>query len=197
MEQVDQLHELVEKIRNIMPEGWEAELDYNPRLRRQEIVVRSAAPMAVNFHYPSSPGKSVDEPVEPPKQETIEISLGLMRFVPAPAWKLKFARNSEFNRLRIHFQEHALRIKRGAYKGGDPVPPWMFRLRNEADERKLQEYTFLWLRTEPEKLPTHYYRQLSFSLFHNYYVEILDPKQAEQYNRILEKLERIFTAYKK
>ena len=176
---VDQLQKLLETIKQQVPDGWHVKIDFTPG---RGIVIRSEDLLAVRYHYPSGPGRGVDEPDEPPEQEQVEIRLGSMPYMLPATWKRKSAENARRKHLRTHYVKHALDGIRYGTKGGSPSPPHAFLPRSEDEQRRKNEYAFFWMRTVPEKLPTHHYRELSFSFVENYYLEIVDPQKAKQNN---------------
>ena len=186
---VDQLQELLETIKQQVPDGWQVEFDFSPG---HGIVIRSDDPLAVRYHYPSGPAQITEEP---PEQEQVEIRLTLMPYMPPATWKRKSTENARRKQWRSHFAEHVLNAVPHASKSGWPQPPRAFRPRSDDEQRRLHEYTFLWMRTVPEKLPTHHYRELSFSLVKNYYLEIVDAQKVKQYKDLLGDLEQMLTAY--
>ena len=131
--------------------------------------------------------------------EKVEIRLVTMPFLTPDERSSAVEGNEKALQKRLDFERQYLAGFDFASKEPRPIPPWDYRMLvdDEKQQASLRQYIFLWLRTEPTLLPSHYYRSLSFRMETTPWGTIRDEEKMKQYREILAELQRIVFPYDK
>ena len=79
--------------------------------------------------------------------------------------------------------------------GPNPFPPFDYHPKNEAERKLLLEYAFVWVNTEPCRLPNYHFRQLAFrgDMMENWNFQ--GPGIQEEIERVRSSLLKILKKY--
>jgi hypothetical protein len=124
----------------------------------------------------------------------VKVWLALMPYKSPAEHAAARERNQRLERKRLDFFKKHLHGIPAAHKGPPPPHPQAFALGGQAETRLVRRYALLWLATEPEQLPTHYYGRLAMYYFPDG-IAVEDPQGAKQHDEIVMGLAKIVTAY--
>lgn len=191
------LEEVATKVRKLLPASWEVTItpsaDDFSGSDEPALVVRTKQPVATLTQYPNpAPGQ---KPLA--KEVIVSVRFECRPFVSQEAHANATKRNLAMRDERLAFAaKHLSKVQTG-YMGNPPIPPGHHTPENAEQQRAVLEYAFLWLRTVPEELPSHHYRNLSFDRNYAFYTTMADPAKAKEFNKLLDKLDEILTPYAK
>jgi hypothetical protein len=184
-------------VEHLLPSGWsvtaEAAHRRSPHIDDESpaLVISSKEKLATESVVAgSAPGQ------EPFKQsEQVQIVLAVRPYLTAEQYNRARARNDSLIKARSE-AERNLRGMRWAYKGENPIPPSAFRPQNEQEQRQVLEYALLWIRTRPQRLPTHYWEDFAFDVTPlGETTAIVDKTKAKEYQEIVKTLEGLLRSY--
>ncbi len=197
---VDTLEKLQREIKRILPSGWDVEIIPTARWREPRsdegdspcLLISTKESVSVQFQFPNS------APGSPPEKRSQKLDLALVAFplVSSEQHASMLKTNSEKTNTRLNFMNKLKGIQ-WAHMGPTPFPPTAYRPKSEKEKQLVLEYAFLWMRTEPQKLPTHHYTTLSFTLSKDDSVLILDEPRDKEFLQIQKSLNQILTPYAK
>ncbi len=194
------LEQMIQRIEKSVPAGWSVSYKLaNPEFPDRHgshptVVIQSNDPLPVQHFYPGT---------EPPfPGESLEIARHKVTayFVASPYLSRdQYAevqkQNDALLRKRSEFQKEKLKDIPWAYKGAEPIPPDAFVPQNEAEARRVREYAFLWISTQPKPLPTHFTDNLSFEIHLPGSIKIHDPKTSKEYEQTLKSVQKVIVPY--
>jgi len=185
---------LIRDIQKELPNGWTVEFkvaEHYLGSMRPVVLISSAEELPIEFVVPSPP------PGEPEIQrEKATMWLAFMPYLTQHEFDAARQRNDDRTQQRRQFVDENLKNMRFSGKVGDaePKPPWGFSPRSEAETRLVNQYAFLWLTTEPERLPSHRYGTLSM-WFGQPPITIHEAKREREFREIITAVERLVTPY--
>lgn len=194
------VEQLLAEIQKVVPPDWDVGFELvDPRhLTRggshPAIEIKSCGPLLIEHLnvLNLAPGQ------ESPKSEmVVPIRLVAYPYMSPEDHAKARAENARLLQKRIDFKnEHLQKIERG-YMGVGPIPPRFYDPKTRDEKRLIMQYSFLWTATEPRPLPTHYTDHLAIDMRYLPLdtIEILDDKQAKEYEQILGALEKIIVPY--
>lgn len=187
-----------------LPTGWEIMVRFDEsRTSREEgptIVIRTKKKIPIERVYPSSPGLLPSNPQKNPnlRAEVFAIHLDIAPLVSPKEWTRLWKQNRTFRRRRSDFgNEHFKGMRWYNVKTGVPYAASWLKPKTAEQKKRVREYAFLRLRTQPRKLPTHYFKTLSFSRWEMPYTMFQDKGDARRYAQISAAIEKVLTKYKR
>ncbi|QDT39579.1 hypothetical protein [Stratiformator vulcanicus] len=185
-ESANSFERIADRIEAGLPAGWEI-----VRSNQPAILIRSSEPLlAERIIFNPNPD---DAPQKEP--HSIEISFRIVPYLSP----LEQARQTSFNAAkelkRERFAKEQLSGIRSAHMGPTPLPPYAFKPESPDEQARVRRYAFLWVETEPERLPTHHAEGLSFVMFRDHYLRIIDPSKAEELEAVISAAEEIVVPY--
>jgi len=190
-----QVEQLIRDIQKELPTGWTLEFKvaaHHLGSMRPAVSISSAEELPIEFVAPSPP------PGGPEIQHArATMWLAFMPYLTPQEFDTARQRNDDRTHQRRQFVEANLNDVPFAGKVGDaePKPPWGFSPRSVTETRLVQQYAFLWLATEPERLPSHHYGQLSIWLGQPP-IKIHEEKREREFRETIAAVERIVKRYK-
>lgn len=198
--------QLQKDLQKQLPKGWVVETSVDrvtPYLSPEALptlVIRSEKPLVVELVFPSSPALPMSVPPENPNRRSIvvEIRLVVVPFV-SPEEHLRIQKDNR-QRLteRVQFaSKHLKGLHTHDAKSLRLTQPGFLKPKTAEQKRRVVEYAFLWIRTMPQRLPTHHYKALSFHVVKPRYLTFTQKSDARNYQKITKALESILTQYEK
>jgi len=193
-----ELLNLSETIQKVLPEGWE--IDIAPltsgiiRIESEYpvLVIRSKEKLDVVDWVVSAPPN-----YKPPtKKRIVEIVLLCRPFVSQEEYQKLLAQNKRIEKVRQDFVTRNLSKVPWGHKGPRPLPPSAFSPRNDAEEKTVLEYKFMWMSAKRNYLPTHHFKTLSFEKV-PFWGGIKDENKRQAYKKLLTDLDTILAPYEK
>ena len=193
-----ELLNLSEKIQKVLPEGWEIDIaPLSSRTTRIEpdypvLVIRSKEKLdVIDWVVSAPPGYN-----PPTKKRVVEIVLLCRPFVSQEEYQKLLAQNKQTKKVRQEFVTRNLSKVPWGHKGPRPLPPSAFSPRNDAEEKTVLEYKFMWMKTKLNRLPTHHFKTLSFQKIPPW-GGISNENKRQAYEKLLTDLDSILTPYEK
>ncbi len=191
------LEGLLERMQKILPPGWSVSSKLANRDAPSRpgwhptVVIQSKDALPVEHFYPGM------GPDEAPKisREKVTVFFVASRYVSWDQYAVVQQQNESLLEKRRAFRNEKLKFIPWGYKGAEPIPPDAFEPRTKAETRRIREYAFLWISTQPKPLPTHFAENLSFEMHLPGSIEIHDPKKSQEYKQLLESVEKIIVPY--
>jgi hypothetical protein len=184
-------------IEHRLPSGWSVRVEAAHRLsphgddESPALVISSKEKLATETVFAGS--ASGQEPLK--QSEQLQIVLALRPYLTAEQYTRARAKNDSLIKERSE-AERNLRGMLWAYKGGNPMPPSAFQPRNKREQRQTLEYALLWIRTRPERLPTHYWENFAFDVTPlDEATAIVDKTKDKEYQEIVKTLEGLLSSY--
>jgi len=187
-------------VRRVLPAGWEADItpaDFGKEdFSRDDLpalIVRSKKKLEVEVITVSAP------PLQPGETPETQLQQVTLRFECRPyISRRKYAEQKDANKhkqqQRLKFQRTRLADIPWASKAS-PFPPRAFQPRNQAEAALVREYQFLWMRTSPVELPTHFHGGLAFQLQRSWYIHIVKPAESDTFQQVLADVQKIIARY--
>jgi hypothetical protein len=149
------------------------------------------------------PSTMGDRPPEPDAIQQVKMDFVVMPYMSPQEYELARNRNAALEQRRREYEERRLGQQQSRYKGG--FTPATYESRTGTTTPFLREYAFLWLNTEPQPLPTHYYGPLSFRTtalgrFEDFDIpelKILNAEKNQEYLQIVTGLRKLMVSYYK
>lgn len=196
------------RIRSQLPNGWKVDWDVaRPYLAAKApgparegcddeapaLLIMSADKLPIETVFPgSAPGQ---EPFRESRQ--VMVVLEVRPYLTPEEFAHRKAKDNELIKSR-EMAERKLRDTSWVYKGASPVPPSAFRPRDKNERRRVLEYSLLWNRTEPERLPTHFFENLAFDVRYPFSESLItDKPRAKQYEAIVKLVEATLKPYER
>lgn len=193
----EDLEALHGKFQKMLPKGWSATLDLLDAERPDQpgstpaIVIQSDTPLEVSWSVPSSPpGDQLHINREP-----VVIRLIAMPFVPPEKYTALRQHNQKLAEICEQFTRTEMSAIPWAHKGALPLPPSAFSPETDPEKRLVRHYAYLWMRSQPTPLPTHYEGTLSFDLRLPFGIQVRDTAKSQEYLRIQQSLAKLLTPY--
>jgi hypothetical protein len=197
---VTHLERLIAEIEKLVPAGWDVELDLaapGPGGLRPVLTITTGEKVSMKWNIPGQAFRAEGQPDKNIKQEHVELRLAFMtRLTPEEHAAARRRNEERYDRRRQFVKEHLSGVSySGKVAAGHPAaPPWSFETRSETETRRVREYAFLWLATEPENLPSHRYGTLSM-WYRPPPILIYDEKWSREYDQIVDGMGRLLTPY--
>jgi hypothetical protein len=203
---VAQLDQLMAQIKPMLPAGWSVKFEISNSLFQYKPQLQISSQEKLPIYYlgmagrPSSVG---DRPPEPDAIQEVKMDFALMPYMSPQEYELVRTRNEALERKRREFEVSRLGIEQSNFKGG--VTPASFEWQTRTTTPFLREYAILWLNTEPQPLPTHYYGSLSFRTtalgrFEDFDIpelKIFNAEKNQEYLQIVGGLRKLLSSYHK
>lgn len=192
------------KLKAALPEGWElvVKLDRSRTtdLAHPTIVIRSKNKIPIQRIPPSSGGLPPSNPQKNPflKAEVVEIELRSSPIMPPKQWLALWKQNQVFRKQRWNFgKAHFRGMSWYDVKSGVPYAAERLKPRTALQKKRIIEYAFLRLRTEPRELPSYHFKSLSFTRSEMPYTMFQDKRDGKRYAKISAAIEKVLTEYKR
>jgi hypothetical protein len=201
------LKKLISRIESGLPSGWTVNFkrDRN-RCRESEarLVIQSTQPLPLEYiGQIGAPAPSDDpDPSSDIVRKPATIDVLFASYLTPQEYESAKAENRQLQQKRRQFElAHLSRVRYG-WKGPHPLPPIAYEAHSPKEENLLREYAFLWLSTEPRRLPTHHYATLAVIAYDlhgmsSIHIKIHDPAKDREYRELLKRLEATFQPYEK
>lgn len=165
-------------------------------------MIKSAEPLPVEYIAQIGlPARSRDEPEPPPDitHKVVEATLTFVKYMSPQDHAAARKHNDRLRQPRLDFIRSRLRQDLFGYKSPPPWRPSAYSPRSAQERQLIQEYAFLWIATEPQPLPTHYFRTLSIDLsgMSPSFIKIHHAKKDKEFHQILDELDKIVEPYEK
>lgn len=189
-ERSKELKEALEKIKAVLPEGWEAKLEYGEFEPLQVIVsVERKEKAKARLVYPN--------PVRPVPEEEYQIEFNFLSVpyrTPQEVTELAHQNAVKAKKRKDAFEaleKSGIRVRMYS----NPPPPGDFEPKNEKEEDALRQYGLLWVDTEPVQLPTHFHKKLSFRFWDANSFDYSDPAVGKEVEEVRKKISTALIPY--
>ncbi len=193
------LETLLTKVRAVLPAGWKADVTPTVQVRgvrenTPALIIQSTGQLEVEIVAPSSPALPPGAKT-PTHRQQVTLTFESRPYVNRSQYT-ELRRGNELKRQeRGAFYKKHLQGIPWAAKTSPPIPPRSFSPRDKAERQLIRQYQFVWLRTAPQKLPTHFYDSLAFDMRRDWYVYLIDEAESAKYEKLLRDVQKIITPY--
>lgn len=198
-EETAAFREVQTKLAKALPTGWElVVIGKKLPASQREIVIRSTKKLTVEQVYPSSPGLGTSNPPRNPnlKAMVIEIKLATEPLIRPKRFIALKRLNAKHAEQRIAFGiKHFTGMSWRNAKSREPYPPRILKPKTTEQKKRVAEYRALWLRTRPRRLPTHFFKSLSFTRRDEPFISFQEENDRKRFKRISDAIEKTLTKY--
>ena len=191
--------EVQAKLAKALPTGWEmVVIGKKSPASQREIVIRSTKKLTVDQVYPSSPGLGTSNPPRNPnlKSMVIVIKLATEPLIRPKRFIALKRLNAELAEQRVAFGiKHFRGMNWRDAKSRKPYPPRILKPKTAEQKKRVAEYRALWLRTRPRRLPTHYFKSMSFTRRDEPFISFQEENDRKRFKRISDAIEKTLTEY--
>lgn len=189
------LHQLLAEVKLLLPKGWEAVLSPTHEdlgaIDEPGLIIRTKTKVKTSTQFPNpAPGQ---EPTT--RDQIFQVHYRSFPFMDDKAVQAATTKNAERNRLRVDFEATHLREVDAGFMGNRPIPPGHYSPKNDVEKEAHLIYSLLWLRTEPEAIPSHRYKNLSFQKVSPRYTRLVESGPAAQLTEITQHLDKVIGPY--
>jgi hypothetical protein len=198
------LRQLLRRVEAVLPTRWRAEITPDVPIDAQLLWRnRSGSPCltvwrtAPALGIPSAPGMPGGTGSDNfPWEEVVpRLQLSLVEFLSEEEFARKATENRRKQARRIDFIERQLSGIERQTKNPYPYPPHAFHPKTDRERELVRQYALVWMRTEPDELPTHHDTTLAFILERDEY-SFRDRAVEREYDAVRERIESLVTPYR-
>lgn len=194
-----EIQEALEKVKAVLPEGWEAKIDVESRFLSLEVTRKEKA-YVIDLMPNGPPNTDTGDPEKEKEKymRTISLSFELRPYLTPDQYTEAFKKNrvNDERRANAHRElaESGIAFPQND-KPGRPGP-WTFRPKNDDERERVRRYAILFSETEPAPLPTHYHKKVAFRYYGKHYsIGIQDPAIDKEVAAVEEKVQAALSAY--
>ncbi|MCK6470490.1 MAG: hypothetical protein L6R28_01980 [Planctomycetes bacterium] len=185
------LKEALEKVKAVLPEGWEAKIKYGEFERLQVILL-------VERKQKAKARLVYMNPVQPVPEEDYQIEFNFLSVpyrTPQEVTELAHQNVVKAKKRMDAFEALEASGFHGSYPHSKPLPPCAYKPKNEKEEDALRQYGLIWVDTEPVRLPTHYHKGLSFEFWDANSLDYSNPAVGKEIEDVRQKISAALIPY--